>query len=273
MSKTKVCSSCNKRKRLEAFSKHSRNKDGLRSECRECCKEWQANYHKARKEAAPNVVYVLKLDEAEVYVGSTTYPLDKRIAEHRSDLNLGKHGNQELQALYASSSAKMLEIETLTTAVSEDEARSKEGWWIRCYKDKGRNIVNRKSSVSFGQAQEIREMFLTGQYSVKDLSVIYGCDAAHISAIVNNKYHKDDSYDPAPARSLFKESQRRNGKRRGKNSTKLHPDNYQYVYYQYHQCGLTQQQIATMWDVSRTTIGTAIKAHKESHYSSPPSKY
>lgn len=52
--KTKKCSSCGKRKKVEQFHKHSRTKDGLQSYCKACQKKKKAQWHKDNPERYRN---------------------------------------------------------------------------------------------------------------------------------------------------------------------------------------------------------------------------
>lgn len=43
--KTKVCTKCKKRKSITKFSKHKIGKNGLRSQCKKCCKEYNIQWY------------------------------------------------------------------------------------------------------------------------------------------------------------------------------------------------------------------------------------
>ena len=42
----KICITCGKEKEINEFHKHTRTKDGYRSECKDCCKKYEKEFHK-----------------------------------------------------------------------------------------------------------------------------------------------------------------------------------------------------------------------------------
>ncbi len=62
--KTKICTKCGKEKDPSNFGKHSRHKDGLQSQCKECIKEAQSGYYEDHKS-------IIKLHSNQWYKDNT----------------------------------------------------------------------------------------------------------------------------------------------------------------------------------------------------------
>ena len=52
--KSKTCSGCGKRKRLDRFGRNAAHRDGLQSDCNDCRKTREAGYRAAKAGTTPN---------------------------------------------------------------------------------------------------------------------------------------------------------------------------------------------------------------------------
>ena len=52
--------------------------------------------------------------------------------------------------------------------------------------ENGKKVGRTRRSITFEQAQEIRELYATGEYKQKELAEKYGCHKSTVSQIINN---------------------------------------------------------------------------------------
>ena len=174
---TKQCSKCGEVKRLEAFVKNKKCKNGYAGTCKACANKAKAKYQKTDKGKAtqaryrqsekykatykrwtktetfkagqkryatkiPPAVYKIEcLKNGRVYIGSSLTPI-RRQSIHWSMLKAGSHDNPSLQEDYNLYGREAF-IFTIVQEASEDVLRGIEQDYI----NRGTNLYNEKDAL------------------------------------------------------------------------------------------------------------------------------
>jgi len=163
----------------------------------------------------------------KIYVGQTNN-LKKRKREHKAKDRLKTKGTPIYRAIakYGFENFEMIPIEEFESTIDVDEA---EEFWIQFFETRKREFgynlasggrvnrgfkhtenfkkeksnqmkiffqTNRPHNISFNEKQirEIRQLFNTGDFSIRALSLKFNIDKSSISDIIYNKSYQDPNY-------------------------------------------------------------------------------
>jgi len=115
--------------------------------------------------------------------------------------------------------------------------------------------------LTFQNAREIREMYLSGCYTQRAIAKIYDISQRSVAAIIKNEFHTDLTYDVNLAYDIIYESPIRHGaKQRGENNSqaKLTNEDVKEIRSMYRSKRFSYKDIAKMYNVGKATIGRII---------------
>jgi len=163
---------------------------------------------------------IINLINGKIYIGSSIN-INRRLVRHKSELKNNVHDNEHLQNSYNFYGKKNFKFEVFEECFKENLIL-KEQYWIdfyQCYdENKGYNIRKKAdnnlgvkwskeriekfsgenspvSKLTWIKVNQIRNLYLTGNYSHKQLSEKYDVAESQIGFIINNKAWKDEKWD------------------------------------------------------------------------------
>ena len=145
----KVCTKCKKTKKEEEFYIKNRKEKRLASKCKEC---YRKDNHKRYMNGKGMWIYIIKIDEKIIYIGSTTQ-LASRLSVHRNPN--GKNG-----VIYKARKAGLdlenskvdfyvCNLEDMGLSMDIQDLRYYEHSLIKFFQNKGEDLLNIRDKSRF----------------------------------------------------------------------------------------------------------------------------